>query len=142
MTRRVAYGDGQELMKHSDHGPVFAQFETSFLPHAPLPEELAFEDTWHLEVRALSVRIGIGKLRDADGGWGHMHGDRWLGAKPALHASIEANFLLRGSERLPAPRPPGTIVQGRGKDMELVARWERADFALSPLASRLGLAWL
>ena len=141
-TRRVAQGDAPVLAEHSDHGPVWAHFQTAFLPHAPLPEELAFEDTWHLEIRALSVRIGIGKLRDADGGWGHMYGDRWLGAKPALHASIEANFLLRGSERLPAPRPPGTLVQGRGKDMELVARWERADMALSPLASRLGLAWL
>ena len=142
MTRRLEQGDAKELTEHSDHGPVYSIFSTAFLPHAPLPDELAFEDTWHLEVRSLSVRVSLGKLREAEGGWGHMYGDRWLGSKPALHASVEANFLLRGSEELPAPRPPGTIVQGRGRETELVARWERVDLALSPLASQLGLAWL
>ena len=53
---------------------------------------------------------------------------------PALHATVSANFLSRGQERLSAPRPPGTILQGQGRDAELVARWDRNDLALSPVA--------
>ena len=117
----------------------------------PLPqelvEELVFEDTWHLEVRALTVHVALGQLRDADGGWGHLYGDRWLGSKPPLHASLSSDCLSRGYERLAAPLPPGTLVHGRGAELELAARWEgrgleRIALPLSPLASQLGLEWL
>ena len=74
-----------------------AIFETAFLPHAALPDELAFEDTWHLEVRTLTVSTEIGKLRNPSSGWHEMFGDRWLGAVPALHATITAGIPLEGS---------------------------------------------
>ena len=141
-TRRLQQGCATEMCPHSDHAPVWCTFESAYLPHAPMPAELDFEDTWHLEVRSLAVRVAIGKLRDPEGGWLGMYGERWLGAKPPLHASVGANFLSRSSERLAAPRPPGTMVQGRGRELELLARWDAAELALSPLASQLGLEWL
>ena len=152
-TPRISQGDAPVLGSHSDHTPVWAVFDSEYIPHPPaeLIEELVFEDTWHLEVRQLSVTVNLGSLRDADGGWGHLYGDRWLGTKPPLHASIGAGCLSRGLERLPAPLPPGTIVQGRGGSLKLSARWdashdgrggEVASLPLTPLASQLGLAWL
>ena len=141
-TTRIEQRADVALGEYSDHQPVSAIFETAFLPHAALPDELAFEDTWHLEVRTLTVSIEIGKLRNPSSGWHEMFGDRWLGAVPALHATITAGFLSKGQERMSAPRPPGTMLRNRGPEAELVARWDRNDFALSPVASQLGLEWL
>ena len=119
-TTRIEQRADVALGEYSDHQPVSAIFETAFLPHAALPDELAFEDTWHLEVRTLTVSIEIGKLRNPSSGWHEMFGDRWLGAVPALHATITAGFLSKGQERMSAA-PARDDVGNRGPEAELVA---------------------
>ncbi|KAL1503229.1 hypothetical protein AB1Y20_011285 [Prymnesium parvum] len=144
---RVAQGAAHGI-DASDHAPVWAIFESQCLLQSPPIDELDFEEQWYLRLLSLSVRVNIGELREGrgdtttEGGWEHCWGDRWLGGIPALRASLEGNFLSRGRERLSAPLPPGTIVQGEGSSLELLARWEGAEFALSLIASQHGLEWL